>query len=36
LLNQLHHAILERRGKTASRDILNQLADWCVLKKTDD
>lgn len=28
LLNQLHHAILERRGKTASRDILNQLADY--------
>lgn len=28
LLNQLHHAILERRGKVASRDILNQLADY--------
>ncbi|HNA20038.1 MAG TPA: bacteriohemerythrin, partial [Agitococcus sp.] len=28
LLNQLHHAIVERRGKTASQEILNQLADY--------
>jgi len=28
LLNQLHHAIMERRGKTASREILDQLADY--------
>ena len=28
LLNQLHHAIVERRGKIASQEILNQLADY--------
>jgi hemerythrin len=28
LLNQLHHAIQERRGKVASREILDQLADY--------
>ena len=28
LLNQLHHAIMERRGKAASREILDQLADY--------
>ena len=28
LLNQLHHAIMERRGKAASRETLDQLADY--------
>lgn len=28
LLNQLHHAIMERKGKVVSRVILDQLADY--------